>query len=236
MFFSTPPAPLPKITAPTAAEICVTSNPSPEGKALLTPTMTPPEYLQALEKNKLSVDSVHFLAHGLPEKDSICWACQSSRLVAPKLSGSELDSLKLTEAWLKNPNPDLLASISASLGKVDFTGPGSWTGQAALWAKAPGAPQPPSIPGMPTVALVGAAVIGAILLSAGLKVGAPMPAIPKPRLQLPTLPPSPELLLQLRKPQMAIPTPVVEQPKLTKLLSPFITLGKGVAFGTVKCC
>src|SRR5947209_1881184 len=94
MFFSAPAPELPKITAPTAAEICAKSKPSPEGKALLTPTMTPPEYLQALKKNKLSVDCVHFLAHGLPEKDAICWACQGCRLVGPKLSLPEMDALK----------------------------------------------------------------------------------------------------------------------------------------------
>src|SRR5438105_4785733 len=232
MFFTTPPTPLPKIPAPSAAEICAKSNPSPEGKALLTPAMKPPEYLHALEKNKMSVDSVHFLAHGLPEKDAICWACQGCRLVGPKLSMPEMDALKFTEAWLKNPIPGLLVSITGALGKVDFTGPGSWAAQAALWVKVPGAPPIPPIPGMPAVGLVAAAVIGAILLAAGLKVGVPMPAIPKPKLQLPMLPLPPELLLQLLKPQLAIPPiPVLNQPKLMKLLFPFINLGKGVALG-----
>src|SRR5262249_40793491 len=59
MLFSNPPAPLPKTTAPTAAEIAAKSKPSPQGQALLKPGMTPPEYLHTLEKNKLSVDSLH---------------------------------------------------------------------------------------------------------------------------------------------------------------------------------
>src|SRR6266851_1660007 len=145
MFFTTSIQPLPKITAPTAAEIAVNSKPSPQGQALLKDGMTPPEYLHALEKNKLSVDSVHFLAHGLPEKDSICWAAQSSRLVGPKLSMPELNALKLSEAWLKKPGMDLRASLMASLGKVDFTGPGSWTAQAAVWAAMPGVPPIPGL-------------------------------------------------------------------------------------------
>ena len=78
MFFSKPVVELPKITAPTAAEIAEKSKPSVEGKALLKPDMKPAEYQAALEKNKMSVDSVHFLAHGLPAKDAICWACQGS--------------------------------------------------------------------------------------------------------------------------------------------------------------
>src|SRR5260370_9341498 len=103
MFFTTPVQPLPKITAPTAAEIAATSKPSPQGQALLKPGMTPPEYLHALEKNKLSVNSLHFLAHGLPEKDSICWAAQSSRAVGPKLSAPPMNSLHLPEPCLTTP-------------------------------------------------------------------------------------------------------------------------------------
>jgi len=222
MLFSRPVAQLPKIATPTAAEVAVKSKPSPEGKALITPGMTPSEHLHALEKNKLSMDSVGLLAHGLPPMDAICWACQGCRLVGPKLSMPEMDLLKLTEAWLRNPLPDLLASISASMLKVDFTGPASWSAQAALWV---------GVPGM----VVAAAVIGAILLAAGLKVGVAMPPIPKPRLALPMLPLPPEMLLQLKMPQIVIPIPVLDQPKLMKLLFPFIDLGKGVAIGSIRC-
>src|SRR6476660_8382823 len=112
MLFSTPPAPLPKITAPTAAEVAEKSKPSPEGTALLTPDMKPPEFQKALEQKKLGVDSVHFLAHGMQPKDSICWGAQSCGLVVPKLCGPELEMLKALECWLKAPSPDLLLGIS----------------------------------------------------------------------------------------------------------------------------
>lgn len=231
MFFSAPAPSLTKVTAPTAAEICAKSNPSAQGKALLTPTMTPPEYFQTLEKNKLPVDQVHFLAHGLPDKDGICWACQSCRLTAPKLSMPEMDALVHTEGWLKNPLPDLRGSISASLGKVDFTGPASWAAQAAMWVGMP------AVPGLPAVNLVAAAVAGAILLAAGLKIGAAMPPIPMPKIPIPTGPPTPEFLAKLKLPQVAIPPiPVLDQLKLVKPLLPFLDIGKGVAGGSIKCC
>src|ERR1043165_10167481 len=92
MFFSKPVVELPKISAPTAAEICEKSKPSPEGKALLKADMKPAEYQAALEKNKMSVDSVHFLAHGLPAKDAICWACQACGLIRSEEHTSELQS------------------------------------------------------------------------------------------------------------------------------------------------
>ena len=129
------------------------------------------------------------------------------------------------------------AAILASLGKVDFTGPGSWAAQSAMWAKVPGAPPIPAIPGMPAVNLVAAAVAGAILLAAGLKIGPAMPPVPKLKLDLPKVPPPPEMLVQLPKLQVPPqpPIPVMNQPKLMKLLLPFIALGKDVASGKVKC-
>jgi hypothetical protein len=234
MFFSKPAPEFSKISAPTAAEICAQSKPSPQGKALLKPGMTPGQYQSALEKNKLPVDSVHFLAHGMQPKDSVCWACQSSRMAGPKLSGPEMDALKSTEAWLKNPSPSMHASMAASLGKVDFTGPGSWAAQAGVWSGAPAAP------GLPAVNLTAAAVAGAVMLAAGLKVGAPMPAVPKPKPSLPMAPAKPQMPQMpqaLQKPQTpAAPAiPVVDQPKLVKMLSPFIDRGKGVANGSVSC-
>lgn len=232
MFFVKPIEPLPKITAPTAAEICAKSNPSPEAKALLTPGMTPAEYVHTLEKNKLPVDSMNFIAQGLPEKDAICWAAQGARQTADKLSAPEMEALNLTEAWLKNPTPELQASIAKSLDKVDFTGPGSWVAQSAAWAKTPGVPAVPAIPGMPAVNLTAAAVAGAIMLAAGLKT--PMPPIPKPKLVPPNGPLPPEMLGQFKPPQL--PVPVVDQAKLVKPLAPMLDLGKGVASGKIKCC
>jgi hypothetical protein len=231
MLFSRPEPELSKITAPTAAEICDKSKPSPQGKALLQPGMTPGQYQSALEKNKMPVDSVHFLAHGMKPTDSICWACQASRMSAGKLSGPELGALNSTECWLKNPLAGMRGSMASSLGKVDFTGPGSWAAQAGVWAPIPGAPALPGAAG-----LCAAAVAGAIMLAAGLKIGPPMPAVPAPKLALPLLPLTPAMLLALVTPKLAVPPiPVLDQPKLMKMLFPFIDLGKGVASGKVTC-
>ena len=232
MLFSRPDPPLSKITAPTAAEICAKSKPSPEGKALLQPGMTPSQYQGALEKNKLSVDSVNFLAHGMEPKDSVCWACQASRMSGPKLSAPEMGALNSTECWLKNPSASARSSMAACLGKCDYTGPGGWAAQAALWAPVLGLAVTPAGAG-----LTGSAVAGAIMLAAALRGGPSMPAVPKPKLQVPTGPAIPAILLALASPQTPSQPaiPVVDQPKLMKMLYPFIDLGKGVADGKVTC-
>jgi hypothetical protein len=195
---------------------------------LLKPDMTAGEYVQALEKNKLPMDQVNFMANGLPPKDAVCWACQSSRATAPKLSPGEMKSLTATEAWLKNPTADSLGSVQASLGGVDLTGPAGWAAQAAAWSQAP------PVPG---VNLTAAAVAGAILLAAGLSGSPAMPQAPKPKLEVPKGPLSPELLaqLQVQQPQANVQIPQLDQSKLVKPLAPFLDLGKGVANGSVSC-
>jgi hypothetical protein len=63
-----------------------------------------------------------------------------------------------------------------------------------------------------------------------------MPAIPKPKLELPQAPPTPQSLAQLQKPQVQMPQmPTLDQAKLVKPMAPFLNLGKGVANGSVKC-
>jgi len=58
-----------------------------------------------------------------------------------------------------------------------------------------------------------------------------------PKLPLPMLPPTPEMLLALPKLLLTIPPiPAIDQPKMVKLLLPFLDLGKGVACGSIKCC
>jgi hypothetical protein len=84
--------------------------------------------------------------------------------------------------------------------------------------------------------LVAAAVAGAILLAAGLKVGVAMPPIPLPKIPLPMVPLTPEFLFKLPKLPPPPPIPVLLQPPLMKLLLPFIDLGIAVASGKIRCC
>ena len=65
------PISLPKIKAPTAAQICREFKPRPEAQKLLTPQQTPAQYLTALQENQLSEESVKTLAYGMPERESV---------------------------------------------------------------------------------------------------------------------------------------------------------------------
>jgi hypothetical protein len=237
-----PIAPLPKITAPTASAVAAKFKPQPPALALLKPQQTPPEYLAALEQHKMAPDAVNLLAHGMPERDSVWWACQSSQKVAGKLNPADANALSAAQTWVKNPTPQTQALAAAAAAKTDYTGPGGWAAQAAAWSKPPSPaaavpavgfpaiPTAPAAPAAPAAGLTAPAVAGSVMLAAGLVNRPAMPPVNKPSFSIPTAP-RPVL------PSMAMPTvkapeiPPVDLDKQSSMLQPFIDLGKDVASG-----
>jgi hypothetical protein len=228
--FKRPAAPLPKITAPTAADLAAKSKPSPAAQTLVKPNQTPAEYIAALEQNKQSTDAVNALAHGMEERDSVHWACQSSRKVGDKLNAEDTTALQAAESWVKTPSPENQAAAQAAASKTDFTGPGGWAAQAAAWSQNPAPAAAAGAPAAanPTAGLAAPAVAGAVLLAAGLAnrpamAPAKKPVVPQaPGVVTPTVASAPAAAPQL---------PPVDQNKQSKMLQPFIDLGKDVASG-----
>ena len=219
-----------KITSPTA-EIAGKYNPHPEAKALLHPAQTPTQYSEALQKGHFSQDHIHFLAHGLPERESVGWACKSSAKVADKLEPADKSALQAAQAWTKNPTPANQAAAAAAAGKTNFQGPGAWAAQGAAWAKPPGAPAAPGAP-----SLTGHAVAGSVMLAAALSVPK-APVLKAPVLQAPAAPKVPTL----QAPKIAVPKPpaltppkppaLPERVQMAKVHQPFIEMGHGIASG-----
>ncbi len=236
-------APLVKITQP-PSEVAAKYQPHPEAKALLQPAQTPTQYAEALQKGSFSHDQIHFLAHGMPERESVGWACKSSAKVSDKLEPADKSALGAAQAWVKNPTPANQAAAAAAAAKTNYQGPGAWAAQGAAWAKAPGAPAAPAAPN-----LTGHAVAGSVMLAAAKSAGK-MPAIQPPALAAPAMPKVPTLqapqvaapkVPALQPPQMALPKPpalsppkppaLPERVETAKIHQPFIDLGHGIASG-----
>jgi hypothetical protein len=225
-----------KITSPTS-EIAGKYNPHPEAKALLQPGQTPTQYSAALENGKFSQDHIHFLAHGMPERESVGWACQSSSKVADKLEPSDKSALQAAQQWVKNPTPANKAAAAAAAAKTNYQGPGAWAAQGAAWSKSPSVPGAPAAPQAP--GLTGHAVSGSVMLAAA-KASGKMPAIPKAP-TLPTIPKAPTLPTIPKAPTLNAPAPpappqfqapsLAQRTEMAKIHQPFIDLGKGIAGG-----
>jgi hypothetical protein len=228
-----------KITSPTAAEVAGKYKPHPEAKALLQPTHTPTQYAEALQKGSFSHDHIHFLAHGMPERESVGWACKSSAKVADKLEPADKSALGAAQAWVKNPTPANQSAAAAAAAKTNYQGPGAWAAQGAAWAKTPGASAAAAAPN-----LTGHAVSGSVMLAAAKSAGK-MPAIQAPALQTPAMPKAPTLQRPavpqaptFQAPQFAAPKPPTVSPpslperiEMAKIHQPFIDLGHRIASG-----
>jgi hypothetical protein len=230
-----------KITSP-ASEVAGKYNPHPEAKALLQPTHTPTQYAEALQKGSFSQDHIHFLAHGLPERESVGWACKSSAKVADKLEPADKSALQAAQAWTKNPTPANQSAAAAAAAKTNFQGPGAWAAQGAAWAKTPGVPAKPTAPN-----LTGHAVAGSVMLAAAISVPK-APVVKAPALQMPAAPKAPTFQMPavpkvptLQAPKIAVPKPsaisppkppsLPERVKTAKVHQPFIDMGHGIASG-----
>jgi hypothetical protein len=222
-----------KIKSPTAAEVAGKYKPHPEAKALLQPTHTPTQYAAALQKGSFSQDHIHFLAHGMPERESVGWACKSSAKVSDKLEPADKTALQSAQAWVKNPTPANQSAAAAAAAKTNFQGPGAWAAQGAAWAKTPGAPASPAAPN-----LTGHAVAGSVMLAAA--ISAPKaPVLKAPTLQVPAVPKAPTLQAPKfavpKLPTLAPPPPpsLPQRTATAKIHQPFIDMGHGIASGKV---
>ena len=238
--FSKPAVPLKKLTTQNAADLAAKIKPEGAAQGLLKPGQSSSEYIHALQQNQQSMDAVKGLAHGMPEQDSVKWACESSRKVADKLNPEETAALEAAEGWVKNPTAGAQTAAQAAASKTDFSGPGGWAAQAASWAKAPQAASAGSAPSMPAAGpaaaapgLAAPAVVGAVLLAAGLTKRPAMPPPQKPKLDATTIQKARDLAVPKTPQPGAAPgaTSAPDQSKLAKLLDPFIDLGKSIAAG-----
>jgi hypothetical protein len=223
MFFSRRnEAPLVKIPARTAAEICKECELDPATESLLVPAQTPAEFLQALEKNQFAGEAVKFLAHALPEREAVWWLCQSSRVVEAGLNTAETQALLAAEKWVKDPSSANRTAAGEAAEKTDMSGPGGWAAQAAAWSRQPAAAKPGAPPD-PTAGLTVPAVAGGILLAAGL-VGKPrMPEIQAPNLSMPAFSPpqvSPPAVAMPAAPGLNVPQPAIPGVTLPQLTTP----------------
>ncbi len=229
--FKPAPAPLTKVTTPTA-ELLPKLNASPEAAALYEPGQSPGEYLQVLEQNQKPMESVNLLAHGMPEKDAVKWASESSKMVGDKLTPADQKAVMAADKWLADPTPENQAAAGQAAAATNGAGPGGWAAQAAAWAQ----PVTPGAPGGSTASgggMAAAAAAGSVLLAAGLVDKPAMPDALRPSAALPAAnaPKAPSVPVA---PEPAPAVPVMkpaDAAAFSKKLKPFLDLGKKIASG-----
>jgi hypothetical protein len=115
-------AELAKVIAKTAAEVCQRAALGDEAKTLLRDGMTPRQLLEALMAGQLHADAARFLAHALPKREAVWWACLcAERVLGPEPPASARAALSAAKAWVIDPKDEnrraaLPAAEAADLG------------------------------------------------------------------------------------------------------------------------
>lgn len=126
---------------------------------------TPLHFIKALMDNKRYEHAVAFLAHALPKRESVWWACVSARSVVAEGDGILDVALKSAEKWVYEPTEPNRRAAEKLAEKTKYKHPASWAAMAAFWSGSSitGEDEPP-VP--PPPFLFAHAVSGAITLAA----------------------------------------------------------------------
>ena len=141
-------APLVKIAAATAAEVCVNLKLEKEATQLLTEGMTPHAFVAALVENKRNVDAIDFMSYALPVREGLWWGC----LCMQQALGDDLsppDRLAATAAveWLMRPTEENRAAAKAPAMAAEPVSPAGTLAMAASLTG--GSIYPPELPFKP---------------------------------------------------------------------------------------
>ena len=164
-----PSGPLLKFTAKTAQEVCARFELSEEARALSRSGQTPAQCLDTLMDKQLFPDAIRFLAHGLPKREAVWWACYCAKTAAEaNLPAPESAAIQRAERWVADPSEE---NRTALMPAAEAAKLGTPAGCAALAAFLSGGSMGPAnvaaIP--PAETLTGTAVAGAVMIAVVVK-------------------------------------------------------------------
>lgn len=152
-----------------AAEVHDRAAPGDEARALLAEGMTVRAYLSAMAGNGLHADAVKFLAHALPRREAVWWACLiAAEAMGPEPPPEAAAALEAARDWVIDPKDE---RRRATFPAAQAAGMGTPAGCAAAAAYFSGGSLAP--PDLPVVAppehITGQMAACALVLSAVIK-------------------------------------------------------------------
>jgi hypothetical protein len=113
----------------------------------------------------MMADAARFMAHALPKREAVWWACMCARATEPAPPPADLAAVAAAEAWVRKPEEELRRDAMAKAEAAGFRSPEAWAAVGAFWSGGSMAPaNQPVVP--PAEHLTGVAVAGAVSLAA----------------------------------------------------------------------
>jgi hypothetical protein len=137
----------------------------PEAQAPLQGCADIADALARLEAGGFATEAVRVMAHALPKREGVWWACMCALNTAPPDLG-EADRLarETAELWVRQQKDEQRRAAFAHAETAGFQTPEAWSGVAAFWSG-----DSISLAGLPAVPpapqLTGTAVSGAVALA-----------------------------------------------------------------------
>jgi hypothetical protein len=147
---------MPEATGQTTIQIC----------GPLVQAIDAPDAVQRLEAGGFLTKAVRLIAHALPKRDAVWWACMCAFHTAPAdLAESDRLARELAENWVRQQTDRLRREAMAKAEAANFATPETWAAVAAFWSGDSMAPAgQKAVP--PAPHLCGTAVAGAVMLAA----------------------------------------------------------------------
>lgn len=139
---------------------------APEATEFVVPDTAPQISIERLMQAGLFQDAVKLLAHGLPKREAVWWACLAARKAqTPDTDENNVNALLATETWARKPSEENRQRCRELGEKTQYKSAASWAATAAYWCTGsmtePGEPEVP-----PPPYLYAHAVAGSITLAA----------------------------------------------------------------------
>ena len=145
--------------APTAAQVCSHFELSEPARGLLQPEMKPRPYLETLIEKKLNDDAVMLMAHAMPKREAIWWACQCVRMASGAgLAPQSADMIAAAESWVANPTDEHRRKAFEKAEAANFDPPAGFLGMAVFFSS--GSLSLPNLPPVPPKDHLSAGMVG----------------------------------------------------------------------------
>lgn len=98
-------------------------------------SLTPEKFLKGLINQKDYLNAVRFLAHALPAREAVWWACQSARVALQHQSNQRTTlAYQTAVAWVQSPTETNRRAAESSIKGCGLEHAAGWAAQAAFWS------------------------------------------------------------------------------------------------------
>jgi hypothetical protein len=157
-----------KASAKTAAEVCARYKPSTSATKVLQDGLTPRQFVELLRDSRLYVDAFDFLAHALPRREAIWWACLGVRhCLGPALPPKQSAALKAAVEWVLEPDEPKRRAAQAAGESASFSTPAGLVAFAVFGSG--GSLGPANFPAVPPTAYMTSEAVSASLAMASVQ-------------------------------------------------------------------